>query len=106
MGYKVVNWDSDSADANGVTTAQAQANLVAAMSDGKDKHIVLDHETVKGTVDTIVPWFIQNYGNKFKWVTVAECLGDTESPYVRVPLIDQTTRTCGADTTGSLPLGL
>lgn len=69
-------------------------------------HIVLDHEPIQTTAEQLVPWFIENFKDKYKWVTVAECLGETESPYMVVKKLDETTNTCSdKDVKGYLPMG-
>ncbi|KAJ3173443.1 Carbohydrate esterase 4 protein [Geranomyces variabilis] len=101
MGMRHILWDVDSEDANGVTEATAQANIVSGLADGKDMHIILDHETISTTAATIVPWFIKTYGSKFKFVTVAECLGDTANAYMTVPTLDTSTTCIQSDLSGS-----
>lgn len=99
--YKVVHWDVDSEDANGVTLEQAKANIRTGLATG-DRHIVLDHETSKTIAQQLVPWFIATYKDKFRWVTVAECLGDTATPYMIAQTLDATDTCTDDDRSGSL----
>jgi hypothetical protein len=39
------------------------------------------HDVHKHTVKEIVPWLIKNAPSKYKFVTVAECLGDKDGAY-------------------------
>ncbi|KAJ3042737.1 Carbohydrate esterase 4 protein [Rhizophlyctis rosea] len=104
LGYRFIVWDTDSGDSSGYTVAQSEAALASSLGSG-DQHIVLDHETHQETVQQIVPWIIKNYGSKYRWVTVAECLGDTSYPYMIVPTLDNG-RTCSeSDRSGSLAVG-
>ncbi|KAI8816578.1 uncharacterized protein EV422DRAFT_279422 [Fimicolochytrium jonesii] len=82
LGYHVINWDSSSEDANGASVEQSKQYLTNDMAKGAT--IVLNHSVVKTTVTTLTPWFIQNYKNKYKWVTVAECLGKFPCSHVEL----------------------
>ncbi|KAI8591125.1 hypothetical protein BDZ88DRAFT_412424 [Geranomyces variabilis] len=105
LGLRHILWDVDSEDANGVTEATAQTNIASGLADGSAMHIILDHETIATTAATLVPWFIKTYGSKYKFVTVAECLGDSANAYMTVPTLDTSTTCVNGDLTGSLALG-
>ncbi|KAJ4361766.1 hypothetical protein N0V83_010706 [Neocucurbitaria cava] len=81
LGYRVITDDIDTGDWNNQTPAQSEAKFTQAGAGGNG-HIPLMHETYASTVDTLTPWLINwAKNNGLKLVTVAECLGDTTSPY-------------------------
>ncbi|TPX60957.1 hypothetical protein PhCBS80983_g01452 [Powellomyces hirtus] len=103
LGIRTVNWDVDSGDANGITEATAKTNLATGLKTGLN-HIVLSHETPSFIINE-VKYFIANFKNKAQWVTVAECLGDTASPYFIVPVLDSSSTCTTDDLKGSVAVG-
>ncbi|PGH03520.1 hypothetical protein AJ79_07355 [Helicocarpus griseus UAMH5409] len=81
MGYKIVTWDVDSGDWNNTPPQQSLQNLQNAGASGNG-HIMLMHETVASTVNTltdmVIDWATQN---NLRMVTVAECMGDAGGEY-------------------------
>ncbi|CAO3700139.1 unnamed protein product [Rhizopus microsporus] len=88
LGYKVILWDIDSNDwrykdiASLANEQQEYKSVIEA--DNKKKphgHIALQHDVHKKTIDKLVPWVISYIKSKknYKFVTVAECLGNTKS---------------------------
>ncbi|KAI9017009.1 chitin deacetylase-like protein [Gaertneriomyces semiglobifer] len=92
LGQRVIHWDSSSEDANGYSVEQSKTALTRDINNGGT--IILNHNVKETTVKQLVPWFIKTFGKKYKWVTVAECLGDKE-PYAKVPTLDAS-NTCAA----------
>lgn len=81
MGYRVVNWDVDTEDWNNVPVSTSQQKIRNAGTSGNG-HIVLMHETIRSTIDQLVPWVL-DYAqqNGLELVTVADCLGDAGGEY-------------------------
>jgi len=89
-GYKVIQWDTDTHDwdvkkgADRKVTPESRKNRVAEVkkfltkewSQKKKNYLVLMHDVQEHTVKEIVPWIIKNKPEGYKYVTVAECLGD------------------------------
>ncbi|ORX76544.1 glycoside hydrolase/deacetylase [Anaeromyces robustus] len=89
-GYKVIQWDTDTndwdvkKDANRKVTPESKKERVALVkkflkeewSKKKKNYLVLMHDVQEHTVHEIVPWIIKNKPEGYKYVTVAECLGD------------------------------
>ncbi|CZT12313.1 related to deacetylase [Rhynchosporium agropyri] len=76
LGYRIVTWDTDSGDWNKETPASSEKKLTVG------PHVVLMHETIPSTANTLAPWTIDwAKKNGLKMVTVAECLGDKDGAY-------------------------
>jgi len=89
-GYKVIQWDTDThdwdvkKDANRKVIPESRKQRVAEVKSfltkeweqKKDNYLVLMHDVQEHTVKEIVPWIIKNKPEGYKYVTVAECLGD------------------------------
>ncbi|ORX76545.1 glycoside hydrolase/deacetylase [Anaeromyces robustus] len=91
LGYKLIQWDDDSFDwdyekgSDGQiknldkVIEQSHEKLQKRWDEKKENYLVLMHDVYEHTVKQIVPWFIENNPYKdYKFVTVAECLGDKE----------------------------
>jgi len=78
-----VLWDIDSGDSDGYSVSQSTAAISNAFaSTGNNYHIILNHDTYGNTISGIVPWLLNFIKSKgLQAVTVAECLGDSYSPY-------------------------
>jgi len=86
LGYKIIQWDTDTNDwninFNGVQAPEKRVPLVkefltSEFKQNRSNYLVLMHDVQKHTVKQIVPWLINNGPfNQYKFVTVAECLGD------------------------------
>ncbi|KAI8919445.1 hypothetical protein DFJ77DRAFT_454269 [Powellomyces hirtus] len=105
-GYTITHWNVDSKDSmDGSNGAKSIENLKSDLARVTKGVLMLNHETKVDTAKMVVPWLIKNYKNTYKWVTVAECLGDKTNPYMIVPELPNVPSTCSAsDVTGSLPV--
>ncbi|KAI8984629.1 hypothetical protein BDF20DRAFT_911706 [Mycotypha africana] len=92
MGYKAVLWDIDSNDwrySEISSLSHEQANYKSVIEkDSKTKphgHIALHHDVYEKTAEKLVPWVISYIKSKgtYKFVTVAECLGNTKGSAYR-----------------------
>ena len=93
LGYKIIQWDLDTKDWDykyeGLDTkAQKERRVKESVeileeyfSEDKSNYLVLMHDVNDHTVREIVPWIIKNASSKYKFVTVAECLGDKNGAY-------------------------
>jgi len=87
LGYKVIQWDTDTNDWNtsdGVDNRVqlAKEYLREEWDKEKDNYLILMHDVQEHTVEKIVPWIINNAPfDKYKFVTVAECLGNKNDMY-------------------------
>jgi len=93
LGYKIIQWDLDTKDWDykykGLTKTQQSAKRVEESKkilkkhwdEKKKNYLVLMHDPYKHTVKELVPWLIKNAPSKYKFVTVAECLGDKDGAY-------------------------
>ncbi|ORX76542.1 glycoside hydrolase/deacetylase, partial [Anaeromyces robustus] len=83
LGYKVIQWDTDTNDWDIENTtpskrvSMAKNFLKNRWGEKKSNYLILMHETYKHTVEELVPWVIKNKPKGYKFVTVAECLGDS-----------------------------
>lgn len=88
LGYKVIQWDTDTNDWNKSKGVEERVKLVKKFlkkewAEEKDNYLVLMHDVQKHTVKEIMPWIIENAPfDKYKFVTVAECLGDKDGMYI------------------------
>jgi len=86
LGYKIIQWDTDTNDwnyeFNGVANRSKRVGMVKKFltnewKKNKSNYLVLMHDVQQHTVQEIIPWLVKNAPfNKYKFVTVAECLGD------------------------------
>ncbi|ORY85163.1 glycoside hydrolase/deacetylase [Neocallimastix californiae] len=88
LGYNVIYWDTDTNDWDYKEIgAPARVKLVKEFlteefEQKRDNYLVLMHDVNDHTVHQIVPWIIENAPSKqYKFVTVAECLGDTKETH-------------------------
>jgi len=85
LGFYVINWDIETLDTehNDVNKSVDAYDLVLRKSNpSREGHIALEHDPVKSSATQLIPRIlplIKEYG--FRTVTVAECLGNTGSPY-------------------------
>jgi len=100
LGYKIIQWDLDTNDWDyknykGLNEKQSKARRVEESiailkkfyAKDEKNYLVLMHDVNDHTVRQIVPWIIKNTPKKYKFVTVAECLGDKDSAYNKKGLI-------------------
>ncbi|KAJ7746248.1 carbohydrate esterase family 4 protein [Mycena metata] len=76
MNQSLVVWDLDSGDSVGATLQESEGNYTMAIASRPANILALNHETVKTTAASLVPFAInalQNAG--YQLVTVADCLG-------------------------------
>jgi len=86
LGYKVIQWDTDTNDwrykfEDGEDRPRAVESakefLTEEWAQERENYLILMHDVHVHTVREIVPWVIKNAPvDKYKFVTVAECLGD------------------------------
>lgn len=98
LGYKIINWDTDTNDwnfrryqedptletddpeivkpAKKKAVKQVKEFLTAEFAQKKSNYLVLMHDVHDHTVKEVVPWLIKNLPEGYKYVSVAECLGD------------------------------
>lgn len=90
LGYKVIQWDTDTNDWNvGKRTKAEISNRVKTIKvffkkswkAKKSNYLVLMHDVYEHTVRKVIPWLVQNKPLGYKFVTVAECLGQKNSMY-------------------------
>jgi len=88
LGYNVIYWDTDTNDWDYKEIgAPARVKLVKEFlteefEQKRDNYLVLMHDVNDHTVHQIVPWIIENGPKDYKYVTVAECLGDNNETHV------------------------
>ncbi|OUM66161.1 carbohydrate esterase family 4 protein, partial [Piromyces sp. E2] len=90
-GYRLIQWDVDTNDWDLESAGSPERRVKESIKilkkefeKEKDNYLVLMHDTEEYTVDDIVPWIIEESGMKekgYRFVTVAECLGDKGSMY-------------------------
>ncbi|KAL6625327.1 glycoside hydrolase/deacetylase [Neocallimastix californiae] len=77
LGYKIIQWDLDTKDWDYKYPGLSE----------KKNYLVLMHDVHKHTVKELVPWLIKNAPSQYKYVTVAECLGDVDGAYNKEGII-------------------
>lgn len=78
LGYRLIKWDVDTRD-----WKEGSSGAIPVLREYFNKrsknYLVLMHDSVKSTVEDTVSWIINSgIGEKYKFVTVAECLGDSK----------------------------
>jgi len=87
LGYRIIEWDTDTNDwnlKNGVEyrVSEAKEFLTERWDEERNNYLVLMHDVYDSTVNQIVPWILENAPfDKYKFVTVAECLGDQKETH-------------------------
>ncbi|OUM66163.1 carbohydrate esterase family 4 protein, partial [Piromyces sp. E2] len=76
MGYRSIKWDTDTKDWK-TNSATSIATLNGAFKKNNKNYLVKMHDSMEHTVKETVPWII-NSGmlQRYRFVTVAECLGE------------------------------
>jgi len=88
IGYKVIQWDTDTNDWDYKKIgAPARVKLVKEFltkefDEKRESYLILMHDVNDHTVHQIVPWIIENAPKGYKFVTVAECLGDFDETHI------------------------
>jgi len=90
--YRLIQWDTDTNDWDLETSGSVEQRvedsinfLKESFAEEKSSYLILMHDSQNYTVREIAPWIIEKSGMKekgYRFVTVAECLGDKESMYV------------------------
>jgi len=94
-GYKIIQWDSDTHDwdyksFDGIDEEEGRTKrvgmakefLTKEWDEERENYLILMHDVHVHTVKQIVPWILKNAPlDKYKFVTVAECLGDADGAY-------------------------
>ncbi|ORX52882.1 hypothetical protein BCR36DRAFT_582290 [Piromyces finnis] len=97
--YQLIQWDVDTKDWD-LKSAGSPENRVEQsitilkekFAEEKDNYLILMHDTEEYTVSEIVPWIIEESGMKekgYRFVSVAECLGDKSSMYASGKVYDE-----------------
>ncbi|KAG4087010.1 glycoside hydrolase/deacetylase [Neocallimastix lanati (nom. inval.)] len=89
--YRLIQWDTDTNDwdleSSGTEKQRVEDSiefLKKEFAKEKDSYLILMHDTENYTVREIAPWIMEKSGMKekgYRFVTVAECLGDKEGMY-------------------------
>jgi len=90
-GYRLIQWDTDTNDwdieSSGSEEKRVEDSinfLKQEFAKEKDNYLILMHDSQSYTVNKIAPWIIEKSGMKekgYRFVTVAECLGDKNGMY-------------------------
>lgn len=90
--YRLIQWEVDPKDWDYATSGSQEQRVVdsikiiqEAFEEERDNYLILLHDSLNHTVDHIAPWIIEESGMRekgYRFVTVAECLGDKEGMYV------------------------
>jgi len=87
LGYHVIEWDTDTNDWNleiGVEEriAEVKRFLTKEWEEERENYLILMHDVYDSTVNQIVPWILEHAPfDKYKFVTVAQCLGDNKETH-------------------------
>ncbi|KAJ7190227.1 carbohydrate esterase family 4 protein [Mycena pura] len=85
-GQSLALWDYDTGDADGNTPAQSKAIYDSVINNNAINALILEHETLGTTANTLVPYAINLFKSKgYKLVTLAECLGVDAYQAVGIP---------------------
>ena len=89
--YRLIQWDTDTNDWDVETSGSEEQRvqdsidfLKRKFAEEKSSYLILMHDSESYTVRNIAPWIIESSGMKekgYRFVTVAECLGDKSSMY-------------------------
>lgn len=81
LGYRVIKWDTDTEDWK-LSSSSSISFLKKEFAKRKSSYLVLFHDTKKHSVRETVPWIISSgMLEKYKFVTVAECIGQKSKMY-------------------------
>lgn len=98
-GYKHIKWDSDTNDHDLETSRSVERRtkdsidfLKNIFNEERNNYLIRLHDTQNYTVHEIVPWIIKKSGMRekgYRFVSVAECLGDKKSMYASGKIYDE-----------------
>jgi len=98
-GYRLIQWDTDTNDWDLETSGSEEQRvedsinfLKKEFAEERDNYLILMHDSQNYTVRNIAPWIIEKSGMKekgYRFVTVAECLGDKNGMYTSGKTYDQ-----------------
>jgi len=98
--YRLIQWDTDTNDWDLESSGSAEQRvkdsidfLKKEFAKEKDNYLILMHDSQEYTVHQIAPWIIEESGMKekgYRFVTVAECLGEKDYMYVSGKTFDKT----------------
>ena len=101
-GYRLIQWDTDTNDwdieSSGTEEKRVEDSinfLKKEFAKEKDNYLILMHDSQSYTVNEIAPWIIEKSGMKekgYRFVTVAECLGDKNGMYSSGKTYDSPTK--------------
>jgi len=90
--YRLIQWEVDPRDWDYASSGSIEQRITdsikiirEAFEEERDNYLILLHDSLNYTVDYIAPWVIEESGMRekgYRFVTVAECLGDKEGMYV------------------------
>ncbi|ORX52881.1 glycoside hydrolase/deacetylase [Piromyces finnis] len=91
-GYKLIQWDVDTKDWDLETSGSESKRIEDSINvlkekfaEEKENYLILMHDTENYTISDIAPWIIEKSGMRekgYRFVTVAECLGDKSGMYI------------------------
>jgi len=89
--YRLIQWDADTNDWDLETSGTIEQRvedsinfLKKEFAEEKSSYLILMHDSQNYTVRDIAPWIVEKSGMKekgYRFVTVAECLGDKSGMY-------------------------
>jgi len=89
--YRLIQWDADTNDWDLETSGTIEQRvedsinfLKKEFAEEKSSYLILMHDSQNYTVRDIAPWIVEKSGMKekgYRFVTIAECLGDKSSMY-------------------------
>lgn len=81
-GQAIVIWDFDSGDSVGKSPEESETEYQNIANKNPSTILTLNHETYETTAHQVLPYALKTLqAKKYKFVTVAECLGN-KNPYL------------------------
>ncbi|KAG7095303.1 hypothetical protein E1B28_006069 [Marasmius oreades] len=74
-GQTLILWDLDTRDADGASVKYSKSQYDEVVKKSPSSILALNHEPYKRTLTEVIPYAIEILKEKYRFVTVAECLG-------------------------------
>ncbi|KAJ7306895.1 chitin deacetylase [Mycena albidolilacea] len=110
-GQSLALWDTDTEDADGATVAFSESVYNQVATSKAKNALILEHETVNTTDSKLVQYALSLFRERYKLVTLAECVGVNPYQAIGVPQEQSASWTCSgtpkpgkACGTGSKPI--
>jgi len=82
LGYRIIKWDVDTIDWQSRSFSSSSSIIKDFAKQKSKNYLILMHDSIEHSVKETVPWILSSgIFSNYKFVTVAECLGEKSKMY-------------------------